>query len=330
MVIGRSKKLSIIVVTIIIVLVISIIAGRTLGTAKLPEGFASGNGRIEATEVNIATKLPGRLLTISAEEGDLVQSGQILARMDTKEIDADLRGAQAQLKQAEENKKYAQAIVTQQKTDLSYAEKQYKRAQDLVRKNLISKENLDLAEANYLKAQAAFSAASFKVEESKAAIEAAQAKLEKLETLINESVLKSPVSGRVLYRLAEPGEVLPAGGNVLTVINLKDVYMTIFLPTTQAGKVALSSEARIILDSHPEFRIPAKVFFVAPRAQFTPKEVETKSERDKLMFRIKVRIPVALLEKHIQKVKTGITGMSYIRLDPKAAWPEFLQVKLPE
>jgi HlyD family secretion protein len=106
--------------------------------------------------------------------------------------------------------------------------------------------------------------------------------------------------------VAEPGEVLPAGGKVVTALQLSDVYMTIYLPTEQAGRVIVGSEGRIVLDAAPDLVLPAAVSFVAPRSQFTPKEVETRSEREKLMFRIKVRIDPELLVRNLEKVKTGL------------------------
>ncbi len=106
--------------------------------------------------------------------------------------------------------------------------------------------------------------------------------------------------------------------------------MTVFLPTGQAGRVRVGSEARIVLDATPEYRISAQVSFVAARAQFTPKAVETRSEREKLMFRVKVRIDPALLSEHIEKVKTGVPGVVYLRLDDDIDWPEGLTVRLPE
>jgi HlyD family secretion protein len=250
--------------------------------------------------------------------------------MDTREIEADLRGAEAKLKQAQESKKYAMAVVSQSQSELSYATKQYKRSQTMFRKKLVSKEQLDRDKTNYHKADAVWRAATFKVSESNAVIDATRANIDKLKTLLAESILKSPVNGRVLYRLSEPGEVLAAGGHVLTLLNLTDVYMTIFLPARDAGRVPLNADARIVLDARPDLRIPANVSFVAPKAQFTPKEVETRSERDKLMFRIKVSVTPAFLKKNLQQIKTGITGVAYIRFDSKAQWPEFLQVKSPE
>ena len=149
-------------------------------------------------------------------------------------------------------------------------------------------------------------------------------------TGVSASVETVDTDGGTGYRLAEPGEVLPAGGKVLTLLDLTDVYMTIFLPTSQVGRVNLGAEARIIFDAAPEYVVPASVSFVAPRAQFTPKEVETHSEREKLMFRVKVRIAPELLQQHIEKVKTGVPGVAYVRLDPAAEWPQQLRVKLPQ
>ncbi|MDD1649585.1 MAG: HlyD family efflux transporter periplasmic adaptor subunit, partial [Methylococcaceae bacterium] len=120
------------------------------------------------------------------------------------------------------------------------------------------------------------------------------------------------------------------GGKALTLLDLSDVYMTIFLPTEQAGKINIGSDARILLDALPGVVIPATVSFVAPRAQFTPKEVETQTEREKLMFRVKVKIAPELLKKHVEKVKTGLPGVAYVRMDPNAQWPERLSAGLAQ
>ena len=95
---------------------------------------------------------------------------------------------------------------------------------------------------------------------------------------------------RIQYRIANIGEVLPAGGKVFTMLDISYVYMDIYLPALEAGKIKVGTDARIVLDAYPNSPIPAKVSFLASQAQFTPKTVETQSERDKLMFRIRVRI----------------------------------------
>ena len=163
-----------------------------------------------------------------------------------------------------------------------------------------------------------------------AAVEAAKASLESIGADINDSILKSPRDGRVQYRVAQPGEVLSAGGRVLNLVDLGDVYMTFFLPTAQAGRVAIGADVRLILDAAPQYVIPAKVTFVADVAQFTPKTVETEEERLKLMFRVKAQIAPELLRKYIQQVKTGLPGMAYVRLDQKVEWPASLQRTLAQ
>jgi HlyD family secretion protein len=298
--------------------------------SQLPPTFASGNGRIEATEYDIATKLAGRVLDVMCKEGDMVNAGQALALMDTEDLDAQLREAQAMLRESQEGKNYADAIVAQRKSELSYHQGELKRALELVKKGHVSQEKVDLDSTSQLTAVAALQAANVQVTQSYAAIDAAQARIDRLTNNINDSTLKTPIQGRVLYRLAEPGEILAAGGKILTVLELTDVYMTIYLPTSQAGKVQLGSDARITLDAFPDIVIPAKVSFVAPQAQFTPREVETRTEREKLMFRIKVKIDPRLLLEHIEQVKTGLPGLAYVRLDQTSNWPSHLDTRLPQ
>jgi HlyD family secretion protein len=303
-----------------------------LTQAKRPEGFASGNGRIEAIEVNVATKLAGRLEAVLVDEGDMVSTGQELARMDTKALTAQLRSAQAKAEQARRERDYSEAIVRQRNSECALAEKQLARSRTMRKRDpgAISQEQIDHDVTALETARAACAAAKAQLANVDASIEAAVAEVERIRADVDDSVLRAPRDGRILYRLAEPGEVLPVGGRVLTLLDLTDVYMTLFLPTAEAGRVAVGAEVRIIFDAAPQLVIPAAVSFVAPEAQFTPKEVETSSEREKLMFRIKARIDPALLRRHINQVKTGVPGVAYVRLDAERPWPEFLHVRLPE
>ncbi len=181
------------------------------------------------------------------------------------------------------------------------------------------------AEAQLAAVEAAIGAAKAQVVDAEAAVDAARAAIDSIAADANDSVLKSPRDGRVQYRVAQPGEVLAAGGRVLNLVDLGDVFMTFFLPTAQAGSIAIGSDVRIVLDAAPQYVIPAKVTFVADVAQFTPKTVETEEERLKLMFRIKAHIPAELLRKYIYQVKTGLPGVAYVRLDPGAPWPTKVQ-----
>jgi len=292
----------------------------------LPAGFASGNGRLEAVEVDIATKIAGRLAELGPREGDMVEAGVVVARLDADDLRAQLRADEAQVVQARKAVEESQAGVRKSRTDVSLAGKTLKRSESLVDKGFISRSKLDTDQTGMEGAMAGMDQAQSRVAEAEAALAAAVAKMDSLQATLNDTSLKAPISGRVLYRLAEPGEVLAAGGKALTLLDLSDMYMTIYLPTDKAGQVALNSEARILLDALPGQPIPAVVSFVAPKAQFTPREVETRTEREKLMFRIKVKPDPAWLAAHRDLAKGGLPGVAYVRLDANAPWPANLQI----
>lgn len=292
----------------------------------LPAGFASGNGRLEATEVDVATKIAGRLAELGPREGDMVEAGAVVARLDADDLRAQLRAAEALALQAQKAVDEAHAGVRKSRTDVALAGKTLKRSESLVDKGFISQSKLDTDQTSMEGAMAGMDQAQSRVAEAEAAAAAAVAKVDSLRATLDDTALKAPISGRVLYRLAEPGEVLAAGGKALTLVDLSDMYMTIYLPTDKAGQVALGSAARIVLDALPGQPIPATVAFVAAKAQFTPREVETRTEREKLMFRIKVKPDPAWLAAHRDLAKGGMPGVAYVRLEADAAWPASLQI----
>jgi HlyD family secretion protein len=177
------------------------------------------------------------------------------------------------------------------------------------------------AQAQEHAAGAAVQAARAQLVGARSAVIAAEATTARLDADIADARLVAPRGGRVQYRVAQPGEVLAAGGKVLNLVDLRDVYMMFFVPEQAAGRVALGSEVRIVLDAAPGTVIPASVSYVASTAQFTPKTVETASERQKLMFRVRARIDRALLERHQEQVKTGVPGVAWLRTDPARPWP---------
>ena len=300
---------------------------RSWQVEELPPGFAAGNGRIEATEVDVATKAPGRVEAVLVKEGDMVEAGQVLAQMDAAVLRAVLHEAEAGQRRAAEDRNVSIAIAEQREAEHALAQKDIERAVPLAKQKAISQQELDTDVTKEQTAKAVWEAAKAQITSAEAAIELAAANVEKVKTDIADAILKSPCGGRVEYRLVEPGEVIPAGGKVVTLLDITDVYMTFFLPTTQAGKVAIGADARIVLDALPGLPIPAKVSFVSPTAQFTPKEVETRTEREKLMFRVKVKVDPELLKHYAERVKTGLPGMGYVQIDATAAWPESLQTR---
>jgi len=317
---GRGK-IALVALGVVAVAAAAVVRSR-LRAPAMPEGLAWGNGRIEATQVDIATKRPGRVAEILADEGDEVTAGQIVARMDARDLDADLREAQARLSVARAEMNHAAALVTQQQSAHDLARKAFGRSSALQRDGIVARESYDEALSREQTTQATLRAAEAATAQAEAAVGAAVARVERIEADLADTVLVSAVAGRVLYRLAEPGEILPAGGRVLVVLDMDDVYMTVFLSMHDAGRVPIGAPARIVLDSQPEMPLPATLSFVAPGAQFTPKEVETRSEREKLVFRAKVRLDAGLSEDQRARLKAGLPGVAWVRIDANAPWPE--------
>lgn len=329
---GQRLRGNILIIAIIAAAVVAggaYVGWRKLSLGALPAGIAKTNGRIEAERVDVATKLAGRLKEVLVKEGDSVKAGQTLALMDTAELDAQLNDAKAAVRQAERQLDQAVALLAQRKSEQTLAGRELERAEQLAAKGYTAKEVVDQRQSAKITAEAAVNSASAQIDLAKANIESTLARVARIQTYIDDSVLTAPRGGRVQYRLALPGEVLAAGGKVLTLLDLTDVYMTVFLPTSEAGRLAIGAEARIVFDAAPQYVVPASVSFVASEAQFTPKYVETKSEREKLMFRVKVQIPREILEKYAQWVKTGVTGVAYIKLSDDGEWPASLAVALP-
>lgn len=320
-------------------------------------GFASGNGRIEATELDVATKLPGRVAEVLVAEGDFVEAGQVLARMQLESLEAQRQEADAHRQQAldavaateaqvalrESDRVASEAVVAARESDLDAARRRLARSETMAEAGSLADQQLDDDRARVRSAEAGLAAARAQAQAARAgiavaraqvtgarsAVRAVDATIARVEAELADGVLRAPRAGRVQLRLVEPGEVIGAGGKVLSLVDLTDVQMTFFLPETVAGRVALGSEVRVVLDAAPGFVIPAKVSLVASTAQFTPRTVETASERQKLMFRVRARIDRALLEAHRQQVKTGLPGVAWVRTDPNVAWPAALAPKLP-
>ena len=320
------------------------------------EGFASGNGRIEATEIDVATKLPGRVEEILVREGDFVQAGQVLARMQVDTLNAQrdearaqhaqaltaVATAQAQVAARESERRSALAQAAARESDLDAARRKLERSQALAAQGMWPQQELDNDRARVQSAQASVTAARAQATATQAAIDAARSQVAgaraavaaleatqaRIAADIADATLKAPRDGRVQFRVAQPGEVVAAGGKVLNMVDLSDVFMAFFVPETVAGRIAIGSEARIVLDAAPQFVIPARVSFVSATAQFTPKTVETASERQKLMFRVRARIAPELLRGHLEQVKTGLPGEAWIRLDTSREWPQHLTPKV--
>lgn len=355
---AKRRKSALLLILVVTVAAVAAVAWWFLKPKELEAGFLSGNGRIEATEIDASAKSAGRISTILVNEGDFVKRDQVVALMDTKDLDArraqaiaDLAKAQSgiavtqsKVAQEQSNQAAAAAVVVQRRAELNVAVKRLARSEVLSKEGAASVQDYDNDLAGQQTSAAAVNAGVAQLAAADAAIvtaraqatgalaevDAAGAAILRIESDIDDSALKSPRDGRVQYRVAQPSEVVAAGGIVLNIVDLTDVYMTLFLPDAAVGRVALGAEVRIVLDAAPQFVIPAKISFVADVAQFTPKTVETASERQKLMFRIKAQIDPALLRRLVQQVKTGLPGVGYVRIDATKTWPNRLAIHVPD
>ncbi|MGJ5175245.1 HlyD family secretion protein [Bradyrhizobium oligotrophicum] len=291
----------------------------------LPLGISVSNGRIEADEIDIATKYAGRVAELRADIGDRVEAGQIVARMDSKELQQSLSKAQAQAEQAQHVVDQARASLTQLQTQKTLAEQEMERTRGLLQNGWTTRELADQRQQALDAAVAGVAGAQAKISEAEHGLDAVRHDVALYTVQIADNSLTAPKPGRIQYRLANVGEVLAAGGKIFTMLDIGYVYMDVFLPTEEVGKIKVGSDARIVLDAYPDRPIPAKVSFVASQAQFTPKTVETRSERDKLMFRIRVRVDPDKLAEHADAVRSGLPGEAYVRWNADVAWPARLQ-----
>jgi HlyD family secretion protein len=409
-----------------IILVIGGVLGYKYWQSKrsaLPAGIVSGNGRIEARLSDASAKEPLRVKEVLVDEGDLVKPGEVLVRLDTVTLEAELAKNQAAVAEAREEfasakaaiaaanaqiaaansdiaavssdvaaaksdvakaksdvvdanagVAVADAAIVRQQSEIQLAQIEADRQRRMLAENATSKAQFDVrqtavettkatlkslqaqenaaqakvgtaqaqvgtaqakvgtaqakvgtAQARLGAAQAGAVAAQARADAAQQHIEAALADVERTKSRINDATLVSPITGRVLYRLVEPGEVLGPGGKALTMVDLSDVYMEIFLPSDEAAASKIGAPARITVDYEPNASAAAYVSFVSPQAQFTPKYVETKSEREKLMFRVKIQIPAELVTHYIENIKTGVRGVGYVKISPNATWPQWLE-----
>ncbi len=353
--IKENRRLLIPLSLIVIGIILLIMIWQYFGGAG-HRNIIKSNGRIEATEINIAPRMSARVKEILVHEGDYVNAGQVIAYMDTDVLNAQLKEAQgielqadslvtisqSRLSQSKSEKSVAEAQFSQREVEMEAAERKWNRSSKLLSEGAISKQSADddwvayknamtskdTSQAHMDAANAAIDTAQEEVIGAESKVKSAKGNVERIEAEIRDSTLRAPRDGRVQYRVAQPGEVVEAGRPVVSLVDLSDVYMTFFLSTASAGRIAIGEEVRLILDAAPKTVIPAYISYVSDVAQFTPKSVETTSEREKLMFRVKARISPELLKKHINQVKVGLSGNAYIRLDPKKPWPNDFKVNI--
>ena len=292
-------------------------------------GIAAVNGRLELKRLDVATLYPGRVEEILVQEGDEVKINQPLARLSSSISQTQVSAALAQKKRAEETVARALAEIDARQQQTKVAKLELDNAFKLRHDNLISTTELERRQAAYNASLAALNTTQAAKAEAEAGVAQAQAQLEKAQSQHEDMIIKSPKDGRLEYQIAEVGNVLGAGGKVVSVLDPTDTYINVFLTAQQMNQIKVGDEARIVIDGINAV-FPAKITFVAHNAQFTPKSVETTEERAKLMFKVKLQIPVDIALKYKGLLKGGMTAIGYVKYDPQAQWVERLDVKLPQ
>lgn len=290
--------------------------------SDLPDGIVRGNGRIEMTRTDVAVKYPGRLVALRVQEGDLVHAGDVIAEEDAADTLAQLRGARAARDRAAAAVDRAEGERAVRAGQARLAGIDLRETAKLRDQAMVSPVELEQRRVAYDTASAGVTAAGGGVSEARTAIAQADAQIAQIDTVLADLKIRAPGPGRVEYRIVEPGTVLPAGGKIVSLVNPEDVYLTIFLPAETVARLRIGDEARVLPEGF-DTAIPARIGFIAPDAQFTPKFVETKSEREKLSYRVKLRIPADVARGLDGRLKAGMTADGFVRTDPRQAWPSF-------
>jgi HlyD family secretion protein len=271
-------------------------------------------GNVEVTEVDTGFKTPGRIEEILADEGSSVKKGDVMARLENVETESAVAQAEAALNEAQERLKeislgsrkqeiaQASAVVEQAKAELDRAEKELKRAVFLQSNGAIPTQKLedaqkvrDVAWNLHKKATEAFSLA---VEgPRKESIAAAHARVQQLEAALsiaqerlNDTTLVSPVEGIVLRKNMEPGETAGAGSPVFTIGDLKNPWVRVYVKEDRLNSVKIGQKAAVMVDAYPGKVFEGTISYIASEAEFTPKNIQTKEERVKLVFAVKVAV----------------------------------------
>ena len=302
------------------------------------KGAISASGTIEAVEVNIASKVSGQLLEMAVEEGSRVKAGDRLASIDHASLDIQLRQVEAGVELADaqlallvkgarsEDIRQAEAALKQAEASLTIAEGDARRMRVLVKTESVTPKQRDDAEARLTMAEAQRNAASEglskvrrlsrpeEVRAAEARLAQARAGADLLRQTISDCEIIAPVAGVVTHKAVEAGELVTPGQTIVTVSELDSVYVMIYVTDKDLGRVKLGGGAEVEIDTFPGRAFPGKITYISPQAEFTPKNVQTKEDRVKLVFGVKVEI-----ENKDGLLKPGLPADALIRVDPDAA-----------
>ena len=296
------------------------------------DGAIEASGTLEAVEVNVSSKVAGQLLQLNVAEGTKVRAGDTLAIIDHEMLTLQLQqavagvnGAEAQydlLKNGarEEDLKLANESLIQAEASFATAETDYKRIKELYEQHSVSQKQFEDAESRYTITKAQRNGAKQNLQKlqrfarpedlnvAKARVEQAQAQANIIRKQIKDSYVIAPASGTITHKPVEEGELIGTGSVVVKISRLGKMELRIFVSETELGKVKLGGDADVVIDTYPEKTYPGKVVYVSPTAEFTPRNVQTKDERTKLVFGIKLEV-----ENTNGELKSGMPADAYLK-----------------
>ena len=292
----------------------AVIAGWGLVRGRGGGELLAANGTIEATEVEISSKLLGRIAQLLVKEGDVVQANQVIARLDTSEIEAEVAQQQAALARAEaqfkellagsraEEIEEARANLQQAEDNLKLARDDWDRFDNLFKEGAISAQERDRAKNRVEVAVSQVKAARERyqmirigprpevIEAARHERDRAKAALGIAQVRMRDSVILAPLAGIVLTKRAEQGEVVNPGFPIVVLINPDDLWLRVYIPESEIGLVKIGQAAGVTVDSFPNRRFEGKVIEISSKAEFTPRTVQTKKERVNLVFGVKLNL----------------------------------------
>jgi HlyD family secretion protein len=307
----RDKRL---IIAPVLIVVVALTAWLVLRSDSDDDKRIEASGTIEGTEADLGFQVGGRVAQVNVREGDRVQAGTLLARLEQSELQArraaavaQLQGARALLSELErgarpEEVRQTQSGVTAAQRRLEESESVLARTRRLYEGGAVSKEALDQAETARTVARTAYQQAREqltlvntgprreRIEAQRAVVRQAEAAVAQVQATIDNAAIAAPFAGVVTVRHREPGESVSPGAPVVTVMNTRDRWVRIFVREDQIGRVAIGERAAIKSDSHPDKTFNGRVTFIANEAEFTPRNVQTAEERVKLVYAVKVAI----------------------------------------
>ena len=316
-----KSVVAMVAIGLVAVVIISAFAFWSLRPQPLPQQVIYGSGRIEADEVRIGVEVAGRLLEVNADEGASIEKGALVARIDGGDyvLQAEQAAAQRTAAQRAASKLAPQIDVAKHHAET--AKKDLHRFESLETQGAVSIREADLQRnAN----QAALNQVRTLQEqraEARAQAEVASRSLALAQSRTGKTRIYAPITGAVLQRLVEPGEVVAPGQAVAVMADLLTVKLKVFINERDLGKVRLGAAARIRVDAFPDRDFPARLARVDAQAQFTPRDAHMEDERSRTVFGITLEAsnPEGLL-------KPGMPADAWILWDEKAGWPDRLRI----